>query len=339
MLAEVVAGVILLSLMVYTLLAGADFGGGTWDLLARGPRAGAQREVVAHAIGPVWEANHVWMIVVVVLLFTAFPTAFAVIMTALHVPVTLMLVGIVLRGSAFVVRKLEADVGETEGADAWRKVFAVSSLVTPVMLGVILGALSTPAIGYEDGVVTGGFVDPWLAPFPWAVGLLTLALFSWLAAVYLVLETRDPALREDFRARALWSGVATGALAAAAAWMARGAAPEVAGHLLESASGRAVGFAGAAAWVAAMGALAARRWVLARSAAGAVAVLLLAGWGLGMHPWLVAGSVGIRDAAAPDVTLRLVLGILAGGTVLLVPAFGYLYWVFKRGVLFPERAE
>lgn len=337
MLPEAVAGVILLSLVVYALMGGADFGGGMWDLFARGSRAKAQRDVISHAIGPVWEANHVWMIVAVVLLFTAFPTAFAVIMTALHIPVTLMLFGIVLRGSSFVFRKLEEEVGAgQEDGRGWQRTFAVSSLLTPVMLGVVLGTLSTPAIGWEDGVVTGGFFQPWLAPFPWAVGLLTLSLFAWLAAVYLVLETRDPELREDFRSRALGSGVAVGVLGVVVAWLGRGAAPEVSGHLLESPWGQAVVVAGALAWVGAMVMLRQRRWILARLGAGAVVVLVLVGWGFGMFPWLVAGSVSIEAAAAPEVTLRLVVWILGGGTVLLVPAFAYLYWIFKRGVLFPE---
>src|SRR5687768_10037530 len=95
------AAVLLAALVLYALSGGADFGGGVWDLLARGPRAAAQREQIAHAIGPIWEANHVWLILVVVVLFAAFPPAFAAIATVLHVPLTLMLIGIVLRGSAF----------------------------------------------------------------------------------------------------------------------------------------------------------------------------------------------------------------------------------------------
>jgi len=133
-LADVMAGIILMVLAVYVLLGGADFGGGVWDLAARGPRASQHRKIIAHAIGPIWEANHVWMIVAVVLLFTCFPSAFAVIMTALHVPVTLMLIGIVLRGSSFVFRKVDP-AGEG-GPSGWQTVFAVSSLVTPVMIAM-----------------------------------------------------------------------------------------------------------------------------------------------------------------------------------------------------------
>lgn len=330
-----IAGAILACLVIYALLGGADFGGGVWDLLATGPRAAAQRETISGAIGPIWEANHVWMIVAVVLLFTAFPPAFATIMTALHIPITLMLVGIVLRGSAYVFRKMDPR-GEGEGT-TWQRVFAVSSIITPVMLGVVLGAISTPAIGYEDGVVTGGFVDPWLAPFPWVVGIFALALFAFLAAVYLTMETRDPALQDDFRIRALWSVVPLGAVGLVALLMAPGAAPEVSRHLRGSGVGIGLVAGGGLSLVGAAAALLGRRYVLARILAGALVVLVLVGWGFGMDPWLVAGSLTIQASAAPPVTLRLVLTVLGAGTVVLVPAFGYLYLTFKRQVLFPGR--
>ena len=126
-LADSLAGIILIALTAYVLMGGADFGGGVWDLLASGSRKARQRDLIAHAIGPVWEANHVWLILAVVLLFTCFPSAFARIAIALHVPLTLMLIGIVLRGSAFVFRSYGGGGG---------RVFAVASLVTPVLLGV-----------------------------------------------------------------------------------------------------------------------------------------------------------------------------------------------------------
>ena len=125
-----VAAVIYVALLVYTLTGGADFGGGVWDLFAAGPRRDRQRALVARAIGPIWEANHVWLIVVVVLLFVCFPPAFAAIMTALHIPLTLMLIGVVLRGSAFVFRAYDpVSRGAAGGDTAWGRVFAVSSLL------------------------------------------------------------------------------------------------------------------------------------------------------------------------------------------------------------------
>lgn len=332
---DVLAGVILATLVLYVLLGGADFGGGVWDLAARGPRGPRQRETIAHAIGPIWEANHVWMIVAVVLLFTCFPSAFAVIMTALHIPVSLMLVGIVLRGSSFVFRKVDP-AGEG-GPSGWQTVFAVSSLVTPVMIGVVAGTVSTPVLGYEDGVVTGGFVRPWMHPFPWAVGFFTLSLFAFLAAVYLTLDARDPALKSDFRRRALASAGAVAATGAVAALLARGAAPELWAHLTSTAAGRIIVAVGVLSLAGAAGLLIRERDFGARTLAALTTVLVLLGWGWGLHPWLVTGAVGIADGAAPPVTLHIVAWILAGGAVVLVPAYVYLYATFHGRVLFPGR--
>src|SRR5207245_2586242 len=125
--------------------AGADFGGGVWDLLAHGPQARAQREVIASAIGPVWEANHVWLVLVVVVLFMGFPVAFATLGTVLHVPLALMLTGIVLRGSAFAFRTY--DVRRDATQRRWGRLFAIASLVTPVMLGVCVGAVAAGRVG------------------------------------------------------------------------------------------------------------------------------------------------------------------------------------------------
>src|SRR5919112_6828821 len=177
----VLAGVILISLTVYALLGGADYGGGVWDLFARGPRAREQRELIEHAIGPIWEANHVWLILVVVILFTAFPPAFAVISTALHIPITLLLIGIVLRGTAFTFRTY--DVQRDDVQRRWGLVFSIASIITPVLLGTILGAITSGTIRVENGMVTSGFLQSWVAPFPVAVGFFALALFAFLLGV------------------------------------------------------------------------------------------------------------------------------------------------------------
>src|SRR6185436_17783951 len=190
--AELVAFIMLAALVLYALLGGADFGGGVWDLLATRKQ---QRELITRAIAPVWEANHVWLILVVVLMFTAFPTAFAKLMTELNVPLTLMLVGIVLRGSAFVFRQY---AGSHE--ELWGRVFAISSVITPVLLGASVASLGTG--------------ESWLSAYSLTVGLFTLALFAMLAATYLTLEpSADETLREDFRTRALYSALVAAALA------------------------------------------------------------------------------------------------------------------------------
>src|SRR5947208_4448859 len=138
MLEVIVAIFILASRIVYALMGGADFGGGIWNLLAFGPRAKRQREVIADAIAPIWEANHVWLILVIVLLFTGFPRGFATMMTALNIPITVMLLGIVLRGSAFVFRKYDL-----EKERRWSSVFGMASFLTPFFQGIILDALTT----------------------------------------------------------------------------------------------------------------------------------------------------------------------------------------------------
>ncbi len=139
---ELAAGlVIVAALNLYAVSGGADFGGGFWDLLARGPRAQRQRELIAHAIGPIWEANHVWLILAIVVLFTAFPPAFARVTTVLHIPLFLMLLGIIARGAAFSFRAYGDPARETQRP--WGPVFAVSSLLTPLLLGVVLGAIAS----------------------------------------------------------------------------------------------------------------------------------------------------------------------------------------------------
>jgi hypothetical protein len=193
-----------------------------WDLLATGPRARAQRTLIERAIAPIWEANHVWLIIIVTILFAAFPPAFSVIFTALHVPLMLVLVGIVLRGSTFVFRQYGAPDDVT--AHRLGRVFAVTSTITPVFLGVCLGAITGERIRVEKGVPVTGFFEPWAGLFPFTVGLLALCAFAFLAATYLIHEAGDDAdLREDFRRRALASGVATALCAVLGAVLARGA--------------------------------------------------------------------------------------------------------------------
>src|SRR5437870_10696633 len=191
------------SLIEYALMRDADFGGGIWNVLAFVPRARRQREAIAEAIGPIWEANHVWLILVIVLLFTGFPAGFATMMTALNIPMTVMLLGIVFRDSAFVFRKY--DVRERR----WGTLFGMASFLTPFFQGVILGALTTGQIRVEQGRVLTGFMAGWLTPFALSCGVFALGLFAFLAATYLTLDTQQqPDLQDDFRRRALWSGLA-----------------------------------------------------------------------------------------------------------------------------------
>ncbi|MDQ6630625.1 MAG: cytochrome d ubiquinol oxidase subunit II, partial [Verrucomicrobiota bacterium] len=213
MLELIVAIFIMLSMVMYALMGGADFGGGMWDLLAAGPRATRQRVAIAEAIGPIWEADHVWLILVIVLLFTGFPSGFAVMMTALNIPLTLMLIGIVLRGSAFIFRKYDTkSVGVQR---RWSEVFGAASVFTPFFQGVIIGALATGQIRVVNGQVVTGFFAGWLTPFAFSCGVFAMVMFAFLAATYLTVETtHQPDLQNDFRRRALWSGVALVPIAA-----------------------------------------------------------------------------------------------------------------------------
>ena len=334
-----VAGVMLVALIVYTLTGGADFGGGVWDLLASGPRRLEQRRRIAHAIAPIWEANHVWLIVVVVLMFVCFPVAFAAVSTALHIPLTIMLFGVVLRGAAFVFRAYDPAQPD-EATGPWRLVFAISSAITPLMLGVVLGAIASGHLQLdpETGAVQTDFVSEWAAPFPFLVGAYGLALSALLAAVYLTNETGDdPALQADFRRRGLLAAVATGPLAFATLAAAQAGAPHIYAALVERST-----FAlplHALTGLAALGAifaLATRRDRLARALVIAQTIGIFAGFGAAQWPHLLAPGLRFAAAAAPPQVLWGVLGVLGIGALLLLPAFLWLYRVFKLQPAHPE---
>jgi cytochrome d ubiquinol oxidase subunit II len=326
------AGAMLVSLTIYVLLGGADYGGGVWDLFARGPRADDQRALIAHAIGPIWEANHVWLILVVVILFTAFPPAFAAIATALHIPLSLLLIGIVLRGSAFTFRTYDSQRDDVQ--KRWSRVFSVASIITPVLLGVTVGAIASGSIHFENGVVITGFVKSWLAPFPFAVGLFALSLFAFLAAVYLTLETRDRKLQDDFRIRALLSGVVVGALALVVFLLAGRYAPNIRAGIGASVWAIPLHVATAVCAVGAFAALWSRKYAWARLCAAGQLTLILWGWALAQFPYIIEPDITINSAAAPPQTLRLLLVALCAGAIILFPSFFYLFRIFKGRTAF-----
>ena len=328
-----IAGAMLVSLTFYALLAGADYGGGVWDLFARGPRGNEQRALIAHAIGPIWEANHVWLILVIVILFTAFPAAFATITTALHIPLTLLLIGIVLRGSAFTFRTYDSQRDTVQRR--WSRVFSIASIITPVLLGVIVGALSSGTIHLENGTFTSGFLSSWLTPFPFAVGLFALSLFAFLAAVYLTLETNTRELQDDFRLRALISGLVVGVFALIVFLLAGIYAPKIRAGISASPWAIPLQVATAVFAVSAFGALWRRKYHLARLCAAGQVVFILWGWALAQYPYIVQPDITIQSAAAPPETLRLLLVALGARALVLFPSFYYLFRVFKgRKVLF-----
>ncbi len=326
MLQFIIALFLVVSLILYALLGGADFGGGIWDLLAAGPRAERLRKAIAEAIGPIWEANHVWLILVIVLLFTAFPAAFAAMMTALNIPVTVMLAGIVLRGAAFIFRKYDSSKEQVQRR--WSTLFGAASFFTPFFQGLILGALATGRIRFAQGQVQSGFFAGWLTPFALMCGVFALGLFAFLAATYLTVAARDqPDLQNDFRRRALYSGLALWPVALAVFFTAKQGAPQM--------------YHGLTSWWApvllvwtslfALGALVClwRRWfALARLAAIGEVALILAGWSVAQYPNLVTPDITVLNAAAPAATLRLLFLALGAGAIVLCPSLLFLFHLF-----------
>ncbi len=314
-----------LTVTAYALLAGADFGGGIWDLAAHGPRREAQRAAIATAMGPVWEANHVWLIFLIVLLFTAFPGGFGALSTALYMPFTFALLGIVLRGAAFAFR---AHARDAAGAQArWGRAFGAASVITPFFLGTAVGAVASGRIRVVGGQVVSGFWRPWLGPFPLACGALALALCAYLAAVYLTVET-DGALREDFRRRALVAGGAVAVIATIALPLARLDAPTV---WAELAWGRGTPLTGAAIAISlvSLGALRLHHYQVARGAAVAEVATILWAWTTAQYPYLIVPGIRLADAAAPRATLTAFLISAGVGMLLLLPALWLLFAVFK----------
>jgi cytochrome d ubiquinol oxidase subunit II len=322
------AAITLVSLTAYVLFGGADFGGGVWDLCAFGPRRDRQRELVAEAIGPIWEANHVWLVLVVVLLFTCFPPVFSGLSIVLHIPLALMLIGIVLRGSAFTFRTYGGE--HVARQRQWGHVFAVASVATPILLGISIGAIASEGAGLAierlhetpPASFTTLFIAPWLTPFSVGVGVLTLALFAFLAAVYLTVEAPDAELREDFRKRALAAALAVFVLAFGVLLLAHFTAPRVGLALTTSPWAIPLHVATGLAAIAAIVAL-------ARVAAAAQVTLILWGWALAQYPYVVPPTLSIRSAAAPTRTLELALWALALGAILLFPSLANLFRLFK----------
>ncbi len=316
---------------VYVLTGGADFGGGVWDLLARGPRAGAQRKAIARALAPIWEVNHIWMIFVVVTLFTAFPHAFAVVTTALHVPLLLALFGIVLRGSAFVFQAygLQARAARRR----WHRVFAWASALTPVCLGMTLAALSSGDIRLDAELrVTSGFFAGWTTSFALCVGLFALALFALLAAVYLASEADgrgELELRDDFRRRALASEALAGGLSLLVLWRAAVEAPLLFEGLLGARWSIPVQFATAFAATGVIAALALARMRVARVLVVIQVSLVVLGWGLAMQGHLILPDMPLERAGAQASVLGPLPLVLLGGSLVLVPALAWLFRVFK----------
>jgi cytochrome bd ubiquinol oxidase subunit II len=324
-LAYLCAAAALTGLIAYALLGGADFGGGVWDLLASGPRKAQQRHAIAHAMGPVWEANHIWLIFVLVTLFTCFPQGYAALCIGLFIPLHLTLLGIMLRGAAFIFRKFGA------APHGWGKVFGIASIISPVLLGAAFGAVTSGGlrVGPMGDVTTGpDQLAPWLKLYPLGCGVLALSTCSYLAAVYLVVETRGE-LREDFRRRAIFAGTTTAALAVIVLGLGMKDAPWFARQLLSLPAWPIVAI-GLLLFASSAIAVFRRHYIASCACAAAEVAILLLGWGIAHRQFLIYPDVQLVPAAAPSPTLQFVLWSLPVGLILVLPSMWLLFHTFKR---------
>ncbi len=327
--AIIILCILWLALIAYAVLGGADFGAGIWDLFAVGQERQRHRQLINHAIGPVWEANHVWLIFLIVGLFTAFPQAFALLFIALFVPLTIALLGIVLRGAAFIFRTYELEA-TNRTAEVWSRIFSITSLATPFFLGASAAAVASGQLVVTSGSTVTNPGTAWLSPFAIIIGLMAVTLCASLAAVYLTEEAsraNEPGLTRIYRLRALVSGAITAVLGALGLLF----SPEAAPQLWHGMFARAlpivivtmlIGLATAALlfW---------HRYRLARIMVILETAFLLGSWGLSQYPYLIPPHVTIASAANdPNVILALIICIIIG-MALLIPSLYYLFSVFK----------
>lgn len=332
-----VAAILFMVIAAYALFGGADFGGGIWDLLAGGAERGAApRELIDESITPVWEANHVWLVFILVLLWTAFPPAFAAIMTALFVPLSLSLLGIVLRGIGFAFRHTAQRLRMQQLTGA---MFAASSLITPFFMGTAVGAVATGQVPVQP---VGNVLAAWTSPTAILTGFLFVAACAYVSAVFLVLEARQRGhqdLMRYFSLRATAAGTLTGALAGGTFADLAASAPYVFAGL----TGRALPLVAIsiAAGIAVLGMLW-LRWYHAlglRVTAAIAVVTVVWGWGLAQYPYLFPTSLSLAAGSAPTASLVAEF-VVAGLAVLLVaPGFALLYFLQQRRMLTEAETE
>ena len=331
-----VGAVLLLAVVAYAVFGGADFGAGFWDLTAGGAARGdPARRTIEHAIGPVWEANHVWLIFVFVVLWTSFPQAYASIMLTLFVPLALAAVGIVLRGASFAFRKAVVTIRTRR---MFGGAFALSSVLVPYCLGAVAGSVASGRVPDE-----GRAGDPWSSwvnPTSALSGVLAVAAVAYLSAVYLVWDARrlgDHDLAEAFRRRAVGAAAVVAVLVVVSVFVLRADAR----YLFDGLTSRALplvvlsAVCGAGAFV--LLARGAARG--ARFAAVLAVAAVVAGWGVAQWPYLLPESLTVSAAAASTGTLTAVLVAVGLALVIVVPAFVLLYVLDQRGLLPDESAD
>jgi cytochrome d ubiquinol oxidase subunit II len=322
---------VLIGIALYAVLAGADFGAGLWQLTG-GERI---REHAHKAMAPVWEANHVWLIFVLTVLWTAYPTAFGSIASTLAIPLFLAGIGIVMRGAAYALRAGTVTPREQRTVDT---VFSLSSIITPFALGTVIGAVASGRV--PVGNAAGNLVSSWLNPTSVAIGALAVASAAYLAAVYLAADAarlREPLLEREFWARALLAGLLAGALALAGLLVLRSDAHPLY-HNLVAGDGRVGLVVSIAAGLGTLLLVAQRRFTLARYTAALAVAGIVAGWALAQQP-LVLPGLTIQQAAAPhDTLVTVIVAVLAGGAILF-PSLGLLFRLVLAGRFDQPSAE
>jgi cytochrome d ubiquinol oxidase subunit II len=320
-----------LSLLLYCLMAGADFGAGVLEIFMGRENRRAQREIIDRALGPVWEANHIWLILIVVILFMGFPIVYSRVSTNLHLPLTAMLLGIIARGCSFTFRHYDAVKGRSQRS--YTLFFIYSSVWTPFCLGVVTGALVPGGMTTEPTGYLDGYVRPWLRPFPLALGAFTVCLFAFLAAVYLIGEAPAGPIRRRFANRALVASLVAVACGGGVFWAAESDGIRLAAEFTRSWPALACVAVATlilpVLWVALT-----REWGWAsRMLAGGQVAVILAAWFSVQFPVLVkmreGGDLTFFNSHAPAATLYHLGWALIVGAALILPALYYLLRVFK----------
>jgi cytochrome bd ubiquinol oxidase subunit II len=327
--ADAVAAVLWVGVTAYAVFGGADFGAGFWSLFAHGERGARARELIDWAIGPVWEANHVWLIFVLVILWTGFSAVFGSIFSTLFIPLSLAALGIVIRGSGFAFHKTAR---RTQGRAMAERLFGISSLLTPFFMGTVVGAVASGRI--PEGNAAGDPVTSWLNPLSLLMGALFVATSAYLAAVFLVSDARragEPDLERYFTRRALGAAVVAGAVAAAGIVDLHADARYVYDGLTGDALPLVVLSALCGIGVLVLLARGARRGTRPLAVGAVVAVVW--GWGVAQHPYLLPKTVTIAAGAAPSATLTGLLIVFGAAVLLVVPSFGLLYTLAQRGMI------
>jgi cytochrome d ubiquinol oxidase subunit II len=332
---EVIAVVLFIGIAAYALFGGADFGAGFWDLVAGGAEKGKRpRAVVDHSIGPVWEANHVWLIFILVVLWTAFSEVFSSVMLTLFVPLSLAALGIVLRGSSFAFRK---EVYRTSSRRNFGAAFAISSVLVPFCMGAVAGAIASGRV--PAGGVAGDTWDSWINPTSILGGVLAVTVCAYLAAVYMVYDAKrfgDDGMVEYFRRRAISAAVVAGAVAAVGIWVLY----DDARYVFDGLTSRALPLVIVSA-ICGLGSIV----LLVREnhrgarvlSAGAV-VAVIGGWGVAQWPYMLPESLEVTQAAAPTATLTTVLVVFIVAAIVILPSLGLLYVLDQKNLVEIEEA-